>query len=225
MVDNSKLNNIYDSNYLKLLIKNGDARIQRIIDRIHFNKTDVIGDFASGSGTLAWSIHNKVKEYYGIDTSLDFIEFSNKYANKLEITNTYFKCESIVQFCSSRLSFFDKAFTLDFSEHINDSDFNEIYKSIFKSLKPNGKLYLHTPNGNYFLEVFKKIGLITQTPGHVGIRNIAKLTNILKPIGFRYIKIYYFSHYIPILKSMHFLSYIPLTSDFFKARILMICTK
>ena len=48
---------------------------------------------------------------------------------------------------------FDKAFSLDFTEHIYDEEFLNIFKSIKQTIKKNDELYIHTTNGNYFLEI------------------------------------------------------------------------
>lgn len=220
-----KSTSIYDEIYLKSLINNSSIRINRIIEFIDFNKSDIIGDFASGSGTLAWSINNRILKYYGIDTSLDFIRFSNKQAKLYDIKNVYFKCEKISEFCSKRPHFLDKAFALDFSEHLNDSDFNKIFKSIWTSLKPNGILYMHTPNSKYFIEILKHIHFIPQTPGHIAVRNASQYKSMLTQIGFKNVQIIYLSHYLPILKKLHFMSKIPLINYFFRARIFLICQK
>ena len=103
-----------------------------------------------------------------------------------------------------------------------DNDFLEIYYSIKKSLKEGGQLYIHTPNGDYFLEILKKLGVIKQITGHVGVRNFRQYKDLLTSIGFTELKVEYIPHY-NILGLFHFLSYIPIFGKFFRARLLIVC--
>ena len=60
-----------------------------------------------------------------------------------------------LRFRNKNIRKFDLGFAMDFSEHVYDKQWIEILKSIRKSMKPDGKLYLHTPNFDFFLEKMK----------------------------------------------------------------------
>ena len=92
-------------------------------------------------------------------------------------------------------------------------------------MKDGGKLFIHTPNGEYLLEAMKKNGVLKQPDSHIGIRNNRQYMSLLERVGFKDIKVYYLSHYIWYLSILHFLSYLPLGGNYFKARLLIEVTK
>ena len=67
----------------------------------------------------------------------------------------FFFDEEITDFCKSYSNSFDVAFALDFIEHLYDDDVIKIFSSIRDTLKADGKIIIHTPNGDFFLEIMK----------------------------------------------------------------------
>ena len=224
--DSDNLRKLYESDYVEHFEKKSDLqseRIKKIVERISVDGNDIVADFGCGNGLLASSIYDKVKAYYGVDFSNEFIDsFSKKMELSASADNIYLFASDILEFCKERPNFFDKAFTLDFSEHLYDEDFINIYQTIYRSLKKGGTLYLHTPNGEYFLEILKSKGVMKQFPEHIGVRCASSYINMLRKIGFIDIKINYLAHY-NILKYFHFLSYLPFIGKYFRARLLITC--
>jgi SAM-dependent methyltransferase len=214
---------LYDKSYADKLKKQRDYRIRRLLKYIDFNKTQIVADLGCGEGKLAKLVGNKVKEYYGVD----FSEHSISYAKKLNtnLLNAKFIIGDISEFCNKNEAAFDKVFTLDFSEHIDDSDFSSIYGSIYRSLKEKGELIIHTPNRDFVIEFAKKIGILNQFPQHIAVRNAREYLSLLNKIGFKNIKIIFLSHYMVGLRFLHLFSFIPFVGKFFKARLLIICQK
>lgn len=92
-------------------------------------------------------------------------------------------------------------------------------KSIRKCLKPNGTLYLHTPNSEFFIEKMKERNFILrQFPEHIAVRNIVENTVLLEQAGFKVNSIRLLPHY-NILRFLHPLSYIPFIGKWFNARL------
>jgi len=200
-------------------------RIQHILKHIDIRKTDVVGDFGCGNGLLFESIINKVKTYYGIDFSQDIMDsFERLMKEEIAANETTLFVGDIVDFPKKHTSILDSAFTLDFSEHIYDDQFLKIYSAIGQSLKPSGKLYLHTPNGNFLIEILKNQGIMKQLAGHVAVRNMAHYRKLLTQAGFQKIEVKYIPHYT-ILKHLHLLSFIPFIGKFFEARLLITAQK
>jgi 2-polyprenyl-6-hydroxyphenyl methylase / 3-demethylubiquinone-9 3-methyltransferase len=226
--DSDNLRKLYDADYVEHFEKNShlqSERIKKIVEKISVDENDVVADFGCGNGLLASFIYDEVKAYYGVDFSEEFIDaFRKKIKRFASADNIHLFASDILEFCKERPQFFDKAFTLDLSEHIYDEDFMNIYQAIHRSLKNGGVLYLHTPNREYFLEILKNIGVMKQFPGHIGVRSAASYVNMLKKIGFIEIKINYLPHY-NILKYFHFLSYLPFLGKYFRARLLITCRR
>jgi 2-polyprenyl-3-methyl-5-hydroxy-6-metoxy-1,4-benzoquinol methylase len=163
----------------------------------------------------------KVKSYIGVDFSEPFIDAANTKKEELSIENAEFVCSDINVFCNDHHNTFDIAFAMDISEHVYDSDWKQILISIRRSLKPNAKLYLHTPNADFFLEKMKnKNFLVKQFPAHIAVRTPKHNAQIIKDAGLEIENIWLLPHYNS-LKFIHLISYIPVLGKYFKARILI----
>ncbi|MBN2225320.1 MAG: class I SAM-dependent methyltransferase [Deltaproteobacteria bacterium] len=214
----------YEGEYVGDFERQPVDRLRRLLPLLGLGKDDKVVDFACGNGMLADVIHDRVGDYTGVDFSRAFIAAAGRRAELLGITNVRFVCDDIVRFCARHRDTFEKAFTMDFSEHISDDDFMSIYSSIFGSLKEGGTLYIHTPNGDYFIETLKRIGILRQFPEHIAVRNAPRYRELLEKVGFRDITIRHIAHY-NVLKYLHFLSYLPFVGKFGKARLFMECRK
>ena len=222
-----ELRDLYRSDYVAKFEQNRDQlqRIEGIVKHIPFNQYDVVCDFACGNGLVADCIHDQVKAYYGVDFSDEFIELiQQKVKNQPGYSNVHPFAQDIISFCKDKPSFFDKALTLDFSEHIYDNEFVDIYTAIFQSLKKDGMLFLHTPNGEFLVEILKNKGIMKQFPEHIAVRKPAEYITLLSNIGFKNIEVKFIPHY-NVLKHLHLLSFVPLIGKYLKARILIQCTK
>ena len=164
-------------------------RIYRILELIPTNKNDVIADYACGSGLLASALDNNYRKYCGIDTSSSFIKRAKQMAQERKLRNTNFINMDIIKFAKTHTNKFTKAFTLDFSEHIDNPLFLQIYSEIRKTLKKNGILIIHTPNKDFLLEKLKGLRILPQTSGHIAIRNFEEYEVLLKKCGYKNIKI------------------------------------
>lgn len=219
MKSNEELKKLHGEKYVKSFEKKPAFRLERLIDSIHLNNSYSVVDFACGNGMMMPLVAHKVNKYTGVDFSEPFINAAQKKMNDLSILNAQFICSDIVEFCSRNENNFDVAFAMDFSEHVYDADWLIILRAIKGSLKHNGKLYLHTPNANFFLEKMKNKNIIVkQFSEHIAVRNPEENQLILEKAGFRVSKMDLIPHY-NILRYLHPLSAIPLIGKYFKARI------
>jgi 2-polyprenyl-3-methyl-5-hydroxy-6-metoxy-1,4-benzoquinol methylase len=216
---------LHNEDYVKSYLKKNISRITRLLPLIDVQRTDVIGDFGCGAGMLLWALADKIAEYHGIDFSEPFIREARRIANERGLHNAGFIAADIVRYCKSNNGKFDKAFTLDFSEHIYDKDFLEIYQAIYSSLKPAGVLYLHTPNGAYFLEAMRNKGILRQRPEHVAVRTAREYARLLEACGFKNISAQIIPHYVFPLRQLHVLSFLPGMKDILGARMFIKCGK
>lgn len=201
---------VHSGDYVEAFESFPIERVERLVPRMNVRPTDRVADFGCG---LGWLLHAlpSFGSYDGIDFSPDFI----REAEKLNSGKGKFYCQDIVDFCRDHQSEYDIATTLDFSEHIDDEAFLRIYSAILTSLKPMGKLYLHTPNGSFFMERLKERGLLEQLRGHIAVRTTGANVRLLGECGFREIRVDRIAHY-NVLKYIHPLSKI---SDVFAARL------
>jgi len=201
-------------------------RFQRTLQYMQLGSNFIVADYGCGSGLLYPHLEGKIESYQGVDISSDFIETANNHKKNLGWQKAYFYCEPIQSFCESRQNIFDAGFAFDFSEHVPDEEWVDILLSINMSLKPGGKLYLHTPNAQYFIEIMKRRNLlIKQISGHVAVRDAEKNVKMLKKAGFAKIKVGFIPHYNPFLSCWHILSKTPWVGKYFFARLFIIAEK
>ena len=216
---------LHAGEYVEEYLKKPMIRVERLIPFFELKPVDSVIDCGCGIGMLAQLISKKISRYVGIDFSEEFVNAASNMALQQGVGNVSFICTDIVDYCQLHPNAFDKAFTLDFSEHIYDEEFIRIYTSIHGSLKRNGTLFIHTPDGDYFLEKMKKIGILRQFPQHVAVRNSKSNVQLLQQSGFVDIEVKHIPHYVNPLKQFHFLSHLPVFGKFFAARLLIVCRK
>jgi 2-polyprenyl-6-hydroxyphenyl methylase / 3-demethylubiquinone-9 3-methyltransferase len=179
-----------------------------------------LADFACGNGMLLHALGARKGSYAGVDFSPDFIASANAWAQRESRVNYTFHCDDIMAFCEHNPAAFDAATTLDFSEHVTDDLAVPIYTAIRQSLAPGGTLYLHTPNGDFFLEKAKNAGILRQFAEHVAVRNGPDTVAMLVKAGFPRdgISLRKIAHY-NVLRWLDPLARLPLVGKWFEARL------
>lgn len=179
-----------------------------------------LADFGCGNGMLLHALGDRPGRYHGVDFSPEFIRSAEEWAERAGLANFRFHCGDIFTFCESHPGRFDRAATLDFSEHVDDEEAVGIYRAIHGAMKPGGKLYLHTPNLDFFVERLKDAGIMRQFPEHIAVRNGSQTAALLERAGFAAgrITVRHIPHY-NILKAVDPLSNLPVLGKFFQARL------
>lgn len=208
---------VHSGEYVEFFNELALDRVANLVPRMSVRDTDAVADFGCGNGMLLEALGPRSGGYDGVDFSPDFIRAAIKRASG---SNYRFHCQDIVEFCAEHKGKFDIAATLDFSEHVDDETFVRIYSAIRRSLKPNGRLYLHTPNAAFFMERLKARGILEQLRGHIAVRDAKDNERLLRASGFGSITIERVAHY-NILRHLHLLSRL---SDFFAARLWVTAT-
>lgn len=218
---------LHSGQYVEMYDSKPVSRISNLVGLMRLDSSTHLVDLACGNAMLLGEVHDKIAMYTGVDFSDDFIAAANSRAKRLGIVNCDFYCEDIVEFCSRRPNEFDVATAFDFSEHIDDEDFHSIFSAIRTSLKPGGRLYLHTPNLDFFMERMRDSNfLLKQRPEHIAVRNTAQNVALLERAGFTAANIHsrFIRHY-NILSLVHPLRHLPWAGKYFEARIFIECTK
>jgi 2-polyprenyl-6-hydroxyphenyl methylase/3-demethylubiquinone-9 3-methyltransferase len=228
-----ELKELHGDEYAKNFDQSDSYRLERLIARMNISSHAKVVDFACGSGMLLEYIAPRVQSYVGVDFSEPFIKIANAKKNKfasqskdnLWAKKARFECTSIQDFCRKNPGAFDVGFAMDISEHVYDEEWLDILKHIQPSMAVGGKLYLHTPNGRFFLEIMKRHNFfVKQFPEHIAVRNLEENLALLKKAGFRISKARLIPHY-NILRFLHPLSFLPVIGPYFQARIFVEATK
>ncbi|GIU27118.1 class I SAM-dependent methyltransferase [Shewanella schlegeliana] len=219
MLSKDKLKQMHGEAYVESFEKEqSQLRLARLISSLPVSKSHNVADFGCGSGMLVPLLSDRVDSYTGIDFSEQFIKAA-KIKNQRSGSNINFVCADISKFCSENQDVFDLAFAMDFSEHVYDKEWLNILKAINSSLKEGGRLYIHTPNAEFFLEIMKKHNFIVkQFPEHIAVRDLQSNCDLLKSAGFEIGKTDLIAHY-NVLRVLHPISFMPGIGRYFKARI------
>jgi cyclopropane fatty-acyl-phospholipid synthase-like methyltransferase len=220
-----QLRDFYRHDYVNDHATKENDRIGRLLTLIDWHADDQVLDCACGSGQLLDLIHKRVARYVGVDFSAEFIRKCVEQQAAHGIRNAEFACADLVDYCTAHPREFDKCFALDFSEHIYDDDFVRIFRAIHESLKDGGRLYIHTPSGDYFLEKLKAARILKNDPTHIGVRSGPHLCRLLNEAGFDTPHVQHLAHYVRPLKQLHALSAIPGIGRWFRARLFITCRK
>lgn len=221
MKSEEELKALHGRAYVENFESQSPFRLERLYKYFVLHRGDKVVDFACGNGMLMTLVAPHVESYAGVDFSEPFIEAANKRKRRFSISNAEFFAEDIKEFCRARPLQFDVAFAMDFSEHVYDAEWLSILGAIRGSLRPGGRLYLHTPNAEFFLEKLKaRNWIVKQFPEHIAVRSPSENVRLLEEAGFSVSRVCLLAHY-NILRFVHWLSYMPVVGRYLKARILI----
>jgi len=211
---------LHSGDYVERYRSKPISRVKNLVSRMKLTPETRIADFACGNAMLLQAIGDDFGSYDGIDFSPDFIAAAEEWAKETGRKRYRFHCCDIRDFCAQNPHAFDVATTLDFSEHIEDALAIEIYTAIRRSLVLGGRLYLHTPNLDFFMERAKQVGIVPQFPEHIAVRNGKQTAELLEAAGFERgaIRVAHIPHY-NVLKALHPLSRLPIIGKAFAARL------
>ncbi|NLW96561.1 class I SAM-dependent methyltransferase [Luteimonas wenzhouensis] len=218
---------LHSGEYVRRYERKPVSRISRLIPSMQLGPRTRLVDYACGNAMLLGEVHDIVEHYVGVDFSEDFIAAAKARAARLGATNCEFHCTDIVAFAQSHHDEFDVATALDFSEHVADEDLIPILAAIRRTLKPGGRLYLHTPNLDFFMERMRDSGFILkQRPEHIAVRDSRDNVRVLMAAGFQEqdIRVSLIPHY-NILKLVDPLRHLPWVGRYFEARIFIECRR
>lgn len=222
--EGSVYNESYVADYRQ---KEGEGRIERLLKYIDFQKDDEILDIGCGLGFLYQLTREGVKSYTGLDESVAFIEACQREYGQNDKKRSFI-ADTLQNFVTGHKGLkFDKIFLIDVSEHLTDEELSRTLNLCSKILKEQGKVFIHTPNGKYFLEILKQKGVLKQTVGHIAVRDQREYEALIKEsdLGKGLVETKNLNHYLWVLKPFQLLSWLPFIGNLFRARLLTIITR
>ncbi len=217
---------LHSGAYVEMYERKPVSRLARLIPLMGLRPEDELLDIACGNAMLLPLVSGRVRHYVGVDFSSDFIAAARRRAETFRAFNYELVCSEIVDFCAGNQSRFDVASAFDFSEHVDDADFLRIFSAVRSSLKSGGRLVLHTPNLEFFLERMKEAGLMPQFPEHIAVRDARHVVALLREAGFdgSSISVTGLPHY-NVLAALHPLRLLPVVGRAFVARLFIECRR
>lgn len=189
------MNKDYDSDYFR----ERDVLIPHLAQTLNnFAKSSniiSILDIGCGTGRLVKFLNKKGFAATGIDKSEEAIK-------KAQITNPK---KNIQLASATKLPFkknsFDLVCAISVIEHLSETEARKFLKEAYRILKPEGYLFLVTPNYSTPLRIFQgKNWFAYQDPTHVKYYSPVSLKKLLKNFGFGNFKLLFKINYGPSLQ-------------------------
>lgn len=222
-----QLDEWYGDEYFKKYPKH-DRRITQIIRKLPLDGSESVCELGCGLGHILIALHDQIREGLGIDFSEYAVKEAKILAENRGARNLSFlslKIEDLVTRPEFK-GYFDKVLMMDISEHLYDDTLLKFFRSTAHLLKPEGELYLHTPNAEYLLEQMKKRNFILQQfPSHISVRSLQEYKILLDQAGFELTSHEFLPHYNPFIGGVDkTMMRVPVLKKFFRARLLLCAT-
>jgi SAM-dependent methyltransferase len=154
-------------------------RLDAVRDLVEPQAGERVLDIGCAAGAVTHFLSTFGCEAVGIDSEPLAIERARELFPELEF----------VVANAAQLSFepdsFDKAVAADFVEHVDDATFRRVLTEVQRVLRPGGTFSIYTPNPRHLIERLKARNLVlAQNPTHIGLRDEAALTSILREEDF-----------------------------------------
>ena len=216
-----ELRDLYRNDYVSTYHQHPGPRLERLVDRADLSTDMTVVDLGCGNGLLLDVLYGRVGTYYGVDFCDEFIaEARQRHVGLGQDRGAFsFHAQSICEFCDSHVGAIDRAFALDFSEHLYDDELVAVFESVRACLRSDGRFYLHTPNRDFLVEMLKERGIMKQLPEHIAVRNAPDTTALLERAGFKQVRVEFIAHYLPALSWLDSFSRVPGLGRFMRARI------
>ena len=149
-------------------------KIKNAEDALPLSKKDILLDFGCGSGNIIIALSKKVKTAYGADISQRALDFVNQRTKKENIKNI-----KLIKLKDEKTKFknnyFDKIILSEELEHLKKPE--KIIEECYRILKPNGLLFITTPNYISFWPILEFASdLFKMTPKMGGEQHISKFS-------------------------------------------------
>jgi hypothetical protein len=108
---------------------------------------------------------------------------------------------------------------MDLTEHVADAELFGMLSVLRGRMAEGGKLYIHTPNLDFFWELLKEYTPTPQIKGHIAVRTAEQYIELLNHAGFKDIKVRKLSHYMWFWKWAHWFRSVPWIGKYMEARL------
>lgn len=212
---------LHGADYVERFDGHDPRRMARLIPELPVTPETHVCDFGCGNALALEHLHGQIASYTGVDFSPEFCAKARQRVARLGARTAEILCGDLVAFCEANPERFDLALAFDFSEHVYDEDWLVFLRAMHASLKPGGKLVIHTPNLGFFVERMKdRDFILKQFPEHIAVRDMRQNVDLLQEAGFKVARQAYLPHY-NVLRFLHPLSKLPFLGGPLRARLLI----
>jgi 2-polyprenyl-3-methyl-5-hydroxy-6-metoxy-1,4-benzoquinol methylase len=161
---------------------------------------DRIVDLGCGAGLVAKFLLSRGATVHGVDLAEGAIQAARR-LNATQASGSFRQgdagdCRHL------RSESFDKACSVDVTEHCGYDIMLEIFGEAHRLLRPGGLYFVYTPNPRHWIERLKDWGILQQDPTHTGLRRTATISSALESRGFEIVKSYEPTSMIPYVQCL-----------------------
>lgn len=196
----------------------------RLVERVDLPAGADVLDVGCGTGLLALLLASRYASYTGVDFSEAMVRVARERAGAKRLHRCEFIEGDAVALMSRQVGTYDAIFMFDISEHVPDAEWAAVVKAARQSLKPSGKVYLHTPNLDFLIERMKQNGWMKQFPEHVAVRDGDANKKFFQDAGYSSVVCDVLPHY-NVLRWLHFLANLPVVGKYMAARLWIVAMK
>jgi cyclopropane fatty-acyl-phospholipid synthase-like methyltransferase len=200
-------------------------RISQILRHLSFSKSDRVCELGCGLGHVLFAIQPEIAHGLGVDFSPHATAEAIRQRDAAGMHNLEFRAQAVEDLVkdASLGGRFTKVLLMDISEHLYDDTLRQFLATARHLLAPGGRLYIHTPNAAYYLEIMKAHNFILkQFPSHIAVRSRGAYEKLLQDCEFRTLRVVPLPHYNRLLGTIdRFLMNLPLLGHLFEARLLI----
>ena len=200
------------------------VRLARLAERMMLPAGANVLDVGCGTGFLASLLASRYGTYTGVDFSQAMVQEARVQAGAQGLRNCRFLCGDAVDVMRAGAEAYHAIFMLDISEHVPDQEWIGIVAAAWQALKPGGRVYLHTPNLDFFVEQLKQWGWMRQFPEHIAVRNAESNMQFFRAAGFKSVVCWALPHY-NVLRFLHPLAGLPAVGKYMAARLWVVAIK
>lgn len=145
------------------------------------NRNSMILDVGCGNGSLIRALHQLgFHQTHGIDISEEQVQIAKQSGlAQIEVADA-------ITFMTDKSAVYDAVFCIDLIEHLTKSELVELLLLIRKALRPNGWLYLRTPNMDSPWPQLFAAGDFT----HETLLNATSVRQLLGSAGYHEVRVY-----------------------------------
>jgi 2-polyprenyl-3-methyl-5-hydroxy-6-metoxy-1,4-benzoquinol methylase len=215
-----------DEYYLGLPVDSG--RIDAIMRLLDLQSDAVVCEIGCAAGHFLAAIAAQIGHGTGIDTAEAAIRAAERIRTEQKLENIEFAAISAQDYAAQpgRQHQCDYVFLMDVSEHIEDDLMLDVLDACRKLLSDDGRLVIHTPNLDYWLERLKDKNIVPQLEGHIAVRNFRQYEDLLQQSGFLIDQRVNLAHYRQPLRTVDsILLPIPFLGRLFASRLFIVAGK
>ncbi len=161
---------------------------------------DRIVDLGCGAGLVAKHLLSRGATVHGVDLAAGAVVAARR-LNAHQPRGTFQQADAgDCQHLQS--ASFNKACSVDVTEHCGYDIMLEIFQEAFRLLEPGGLYFVYTPNPRHWIERLKDWGVLKQDPTHTGLRNTRTLVEAVQSCGFEIVTSYAPTSMLPYVQRL-----------------------